>query len=574
LWADFGNAETRTFLENETARILKAYGNHPSFILLSPSNEPKNYTHYLPQWAKENYEKDPRRLYAVDSGWGDPSQLTGAQYAVVARFGSDRNLRNSSGWFGNDFGDALTDVHIPVLSHEVGQWCAYPDFDVAKKFTGYLRPGNYEIFKYIAEQNGVLDQDKKFAQASGKFQLACYKEEIEANLRTPGLAGFELLDLHDYLGQGTALIGLLDAFWESKGYVAAEEFKHFCSGVVPLARLHKRVFTTADKFEVLVEISNFGEFPLTNATTKWTVLDKSGQSFANGEFPPQTIPIGKNYALGTASIDLSKLPAPREYILDVWASPKPKDKSQLSKLVAAQSIPLFQNNWNFWLYPAHVEDSKTSDVLITHDWKLAETNLAAGKKVLFLPKAADLDSAKCPPMKNVPVFWNIQMTVRPPQNPRPRFDAFLGLLCETNHLALAEFPTDVNCDWQWTPIINNVRAINLTGTPRELKPIVWCIDDWNRSWKLGVIFECNVGKGKLLVSAIDLDNKNSNSELKQLRRSLLDYMGSSKFKPAATLTAAQINSLWAHGNSSAVEAKRVFDPDLNDGSIPQPKKLP
>ena len=144
----------------------------------------------------------------------------GAQFATLVRYG-DGQLRNTSGWFGGDYRDALQDVHIPVLAHEVGQWCAYPDFDVMKKFTGYLQPGNYDIFKYIAEQNGVLDEDKDFAWASGRFQLECYKEEIEANLRTPGLAGFQLLDLHDYLGQGTALIGVLDAFWDSKGYATA-----------------------------------------------------------------------------------------------------------------------------------------------------------------------------------------------------------------------------------------------------------------------------------------------------------------------------------------------------------------
>ena len=190
LWADFGNAPTREFLEAETARILKAYGNHPSFIMLAPSNEPKNYSRYLPQWAATNYAKDNRRLYAAATGWSDPSQVNGgAQFATLVRYGNGQ-LRNSSGWFGGDYRDALTDVHIPVLSHEVGQWCAYPDFDVIKKFTGYLQPGNYDIFKYIAEQNGVLEMNHDFAWASGRFQLACYKEEIEANLRTPGLAGF------------------------------------------------------------------------------------------------------------------------------------------------------------------------------------------------------------------------------------------------------------------------------------------------------------------------------------------------------------------------------------------------
>jgi beta-galactosidase len=87
--------------------------------------------------------------------------------------------------------------------------------------------------------------------------------------------------------------------------------------------------------------------------------------------------------------------------------------------------------------------------------------------------------------------------------------------------------------------VNSVRSVNLSAAPRELKPIVWAIDDWNRNWKLGVIFECNVGPGRLLVSAINLDGERGGSELQQLRRSLLDYMAGDKFKPAATLTPEQ-----------------------------------
>ena len=562
LWADFGNVETRAFLEAETARILKAYGNHPSFILLAPSNEPKNYSRYLPQWAVTNYAKDNRRLYSAATGWADPSQVTGgAQFATLVRYG-DGQLRNSSGWFGNDYSAALKEVHIPVLSHEVGQWCAYPDFDVMKKFTRYLQPGNYDIFKYIAEQNGVLEMNHAFAQASGRFQLACYKEEIEANLRTPGLAGFQLLDLHDYLGQGTALIGVLDAFWESKGYVTPEEFRKFCGPVVPLARLTKRVFTTADKLEADFEFSNFGESALTNVLVGWEILDKNGHRYVEGDWHAVTIPIGKNFKMGKIFSNLDELPAPQQYKLVL------KVESSLRKIFDRPHDQLIcENDWNFWLYPAQVEDSKSSDVLITSTWADAEKKLADGGKVLFIPTAADLDPAKCPPMKNVPVFWNIQMTVRPPQNKSPRFDAMLGLLCETNHPALAEFPTDKNCDWQWTPLINGVRSVNLTTAPRELKPIVWAIDDWNRNWKLGVIFECNVGAGKLLVSAINLNNERGGSELKQLRRSLLDYMVSEKFQPTATLTLEQIRALWSRGNSTSSEPARVFDPDLNDGSI-------
>ena len=560
LWADFGSPVMRQWLNDETARLLAAYGNHPSFILLSPSNEPRNYSRFTPQWAATNYAKDNRRLYSAGTGWSDPSQVNGsAQFATLVRYGNGQ-LRNSSGWFGGDYGDALAEVHIPVLAHEVGQWCAYPDFDVMKKFTDYLQPGNYDIFKYIAEQNGVLDENKDFAWASGRFQLECYKEEIEANLRTPGLAGFQLLDLHDYLGQGTALIGVLDAFWESKGYVGPDEFKHFCGPVVPLAWLNKRVFTTAEKLQADIGVANFGPETLQKAVVGWEVRDANGKIV---ECSPSNlsidIPVGFKGKRLNFSMGLDKLHAPAQY-----------------KLIALinSTNGNFQNNWNFWLYPAQVEDSKTSDVLVTSSWSEAKTKLAAGGKVLFLPTSAELDPTKCPPMRNVPVFWNIQMTVRPPQNPLPRFDAMLGLLCDTNHPALAEFPTDKNCDWQWTQLVNGVRSVNLTAAPRALRPIVWAIDDWNRNWKLGVIFECNVGAGKLLVSAINLNDERGGAELKQLRRSLLDYMGGEKFRPTATLTPEQIGDLWSADRSKSVTAEpaRKFDPDLNDGSIPAPKK--
>lgn len=559
LWAPFSPGSTYTkFLAEETPRLLRAYGNHPSFILLSPSNEPAGrYVQVTPAWAKANYEKDPRRLYAAGTGWAAPEQVTGgAQYAALVRFGRGE-LRNVAGWFGKDFRTALEGVGIPVLAHEVGQWCAYPDFDVIDEFTGFLRPSNYDIFKYLAEQNGVLPFNHDFAWASGRFQLACYKEEIEANLRTPGLAGYQLLDLHDYLGQGTALIGLVDAFWKPKSYVSAAEMRRFNGRTVPLARLGQRTFTTADTLTSEVELYHFGEKPLAGAVPVWKITDAQGVMVVSGEWPARDIPLGKNIPLGQVAAPLGKLAAPGAY-----------------KLVVGLKDTPVENNWNFWLYPEKPNAAIPSSVFVTDSWADAEAKLAAGGKVLFTPRATDLDPAKSPPMKRLPVFWNIQMTVRPPRNPTPKFDAMLGLLADARHPALAEFPTDRNCDWQWTPLVDNVRSVNLTDAPRELKPIVAAIDDWNRNWRLGVIFECRVGAGRLLVSAIDL-NKNATPGAQQLRRSLLDYAASGKFKPVATLTPEQAKKLWTVGETPGTEpAKRAFDRDLDDGTArpPAPKK--
>ena len=107
------------------------------------------------------------------------------------------------------------------------------------------------------------------------------------------------------------------------------------------------------------------------------------------------------------------------------------------------------------------------------------------------------------------------------------------------------FPTSSNFDWQWAAIIHNVRAVNLDRLPPELEPVVWAIDDWNRNYKLGVIFECAVGDGRLLVSAIDVTKPaDPNPVARQLRSSLLNYMGSDCFQPNVPVSREQMRSLF------------------------------
>lgn len=550
LWSPFypDGVFTR-YLEEETALLLRAYGNHPSFVLFSPSNEPSGrYTQVTPQWAKRWYASDPRRLYAAGTGWNRPEQVTGgAQFAGLVRFGRGE-LRNVSGWFGGDFRTALEGVEIPVLAHEIGQWCAYPDFDVIEKFTGYLRPSNYHIFRHIAERNGVADINDQLAWASGKFQLACYKEELEANLRTPGLAGHQMLDIRDYLGQGTALIGVLDAFWEPKSYVSGERFRRFHSQTVPLARLRQRILTTDQPLKSDVGIYHFGEASLVNAQPYWKIVNAQGATVRSGAWAARDVPIGKDTPLGKVNTSLDSLAAPAQY-----------------KLVVGIQDAEIENDWDFWLYPAKPAAPLPEGVLLTHDWQVASERLAEGGTVVFVPGPKGLDPARSPRMKKTPVFWNIQMTVRPPRNPTPRFDAMLGLLTDPEHPALASFPTTKHCDWQWTSIVNGVRSVNLTSAPRDLRPIVYAIDDWNRNWRLGVIFECRVGHGRLLVSVIPLDKKDPVT--KQLRASLLSYAAGEALLPLATLAPEQAGSLWElHKNDSATPTERQFDRDLDDGS--------
>jgi hypothetical protein len=242
-------------------------------------------------------------------------------------------------------------------------------------------------------------------------------------------------------------------------------------------------------------------------------------------------------------VDLSKLPAPAQYKLVVELH---------------SGATTFKNDWNFWLYPATVDSAVPASVLITSSWPEAETRLASGGKVLFLPKGADLDSSD-PKVSTLPIFWNHLMN--------PNGTTMLGFWNDTKHPALAGFPTESNCDWQWIDITANTRALNVDTLPKALQPIVQPIDDWSRNLKLALLYECSVGTGKLMVCGLELDATRPGTP--SLRRSILDYMASARFNPAVPVTVADLRTHWFsldpnHVDPGANKPAAPTSPDLVD----------
>lgn len=523
MWNPFSKGSDITKeLYAESERMIAAYGNHPSFVMMSPSNEPAGrWKEVLPEWVAHFRKLDPRRLYTTGTGWSlidDPQPVADRiDYLNVHRIGT-RMMRGDKGWFGKDYSASAAGVDVPIVTHEAGQWCAYPDFDVIGKFTGFLRPGNYGIFRDSAKANGVLDRNKDFVRASGKLQLACYKEEVEAVLRSPGIAGFQLLDLHDYMGQGTALVGMLDPFWEEKGYASAADFHKFCAPTVPLARMKKRIFTPADEFIIPIEVAHYGGKPLRDAVVKWSIRDKAGRELAAGSFQKPEVPLGSAVPLGAARADLTKLPCPAFYQLVV-------------------SLGGSTNDWNFWLYPPAGKSPDPAGVMVTRDFNECLKSLAAGGRVVYHPKPEDI-AWDGPPLDRLPLFWNRLMS--------PGWSRMLGMWVDAKHPALAGFPTADFADWQWLDVVGRSRTVNLGRLPAALKPIVQPVDDWNRNWKLGLLFEAKVGEGKLLVCSTDLTGDLSKSPAAgALRDSLLKYASSADFNPAVVVSPEQLGGMLA-----------------------------
>jgi beta-galactosidase len=118
-------------------------------------------------------------------------------------------------------------------------------------------------------------------------------------------------------GRGTALVGVLDPFWESKGYVAPEEYRRFCDATVPLARLAKRVFTQDEALEVEVEVAHYGPSPLRQAHAEWRLVDDRGRSVRRGALVQGTVETGTLTPLGAVRFDLGEVPAPAHYRFEV-----------------------------------------------------------------------------------------------------------------------------------------------------------------------------------------------------------------------------------------------------------------
>ena len=525
-------------LDAETKAVLDAFGNHPSFVLFSPSNEPTDpkgeWLEPLSKWVKKWKKVDSRHLYTIQSGWPypiPPSQIEGTDYVYFHRSGCGLEpggtIRNSPGWREKDYRESVEGIKYPVISHELGQWCAYPDFEVIKKFTGFLKPGNYEIFKENAKANKVYQYNQEFVYNSGRLQYTLYKEDIEANFRTPHIYGYEMLDLRDYFGQGTALVGMLDPFWEEKGYVTKEEFKQFNNETVPLLRINKRVFESGEEIKAELEFAHFGKETLKDVPVYVKMIDEEGSIYAQKSCVMPDFPQRKNIVCMEIAFQTEIILRPKQY--------------QIKAGIEGTDI---QNSWNVWVYPREREE-QAKDVIYTKDWQEAKTGLLQGRKVLFTPTQMQL-SYKCPPLSFKSIFWNAQMG--------PTYRRMMGIVCDETHEALRAFPTKSYADWQWEEILDNAVGINLETLP-ELTCIVRVIDDWNRNYPLGLVFECRVGEGKLLVTGADLEASISG---KQLKYSILEYAQSEKFIPESAVTIEALEGFMLRRDTMQVLQAKAF----------------
>jgi beta-galactosidase len=518
--------EMATFAKQEMRACLDWYGNHPSNCYVLYGNELGGDLKLYGDWLKKDRAYDPRHLYSVAAGRrvnGDDFSEYGAKMNWQAPF---------TDWDYSGYFKASHLNHLPETTHELGQPVTHPNWQELAKYTGVLKPRNYEKFREAARQAGVEAQSAEFQKASGNINRINYKYDIEALLRTPQSAGYNLLDMHDYPGQGEALVGWLDAFYEEKGFLTAKEFSHYGSATVPLTRLPRFVFTDGETLTVKAELAHYGAAALPKAKLCWILRDDAKNIFASGKLAPVDVPVGSVTRLGEIACPLSSSsPHGMHLVLEFTIVGTP-----------------YANSWDLWVFPKADTKPEPKDVFITDDATAAVKALDAGGKVLLLANRLGKGSKHGALACFKPPFWSTNYSFGQQSN-------VLGAIVRNQHPALALFPTNDVLDWQWQPlcadaseyvekpdnswadlplIINpNGRGFMLDGFPADYRPIVQPVPDFQRPIKIGTIFEVKTQRGgQLMVCGYDINNQlDTRPVARQLRKSLLTYMASERFTP-------------------------------------------
>ncbi len=517
---DWTKPEVRDYALAEAQRILDAYGNHPSFVMFSLANEPTTGGAERMEVIRKLKAYDPRPLYA---------QGTNADYANPHQYASDDfwcTFRSTAGAKGNvrgsyshcdlplggvqqegcgtmrDFSPAVAHSSIPLIGHEVGQYQAYPDYSEIEKYTGVLEPLNLRIFRERLKRAGMEESAADFLRASGALQVLNYREDIEMALRTPGFGGFQLLDLQDFPGQGTALVGILNAFMESKGFITPEKWREFCAPTVLLARYPSSTLTEGEAFKADIQVAHYGREDVLTAVLAWRLVNSSGKVLEKGKLPV-SVRVGEVATVGSVAANLP-------------SSGKAEKLSLELELVGRGE----RNAYPLWVYP---KPASLPKVKIVHSLEEGERLLDAGETGLCILTREDAPTNAIPGFFAAD-FWNWPMFKFVCEgHKKPPAPGTLGLLIDSEHPALDGFPTSFHADQQWRNLILHGMNVVLDEA-KDTELIVQGIDNVARNHRLGVIWEKRRGKGHLVVSAIDLEACADLPEARALRTALVRYV--------------------------------------------------
>ncbi|MDD3361364.1 MAG: glycoside hydrolase family 2 TIM barrel-domain containing protein [Hespellia sp.] len=500
----------RDYYHREIQEILKWYGNHPSFVMLTFGNEL--------QYTQEGYEDaqkllktarayDPTRLYAHSSNYhyGEVEVDTESDFYTAMTYYDDILRATSSPMIGHlnqsyPSADHTYDIAVqkvqkfgkPVFGFEVGQYEVLPEFSEIEQFQGVTRAENYRLVKEQVEEAGLADTWQMDVEATGELALACYREEVESAMRTKQMSGLSLLGLQDFPGQGTALVGMLNSHLKAKPYHFAmpERFRAFFRPVLPLLYLPRYSFTGGESLSAKLELANYGRENL--CTSIDCTLKHGTQIIWKHTFEK------KNYESGTVkTVGYVELELPNVEEACHW-------EINLSAKRTSNSYPI-------WVFPDRELPAARTFYVAKEYSKELLNEIENGANVYLEPPEDKDHFPKSIGGQFSTDFWSVGTF--------PIQEGAMGMVIDVDHPALAHFPTEFYSQYQWWPMASGRPMI----LPRHVTPIVRVPDSYSRLKHMGLLFEARVGKGRLMVSSMGLLGKDY-PECRGLLSSLFSYL--------------------------------------------------
>ena len=529
----FASPEARDYYRTELEQILLCLSNHPSFVMLTFGNELQADATghaYMDELLSLARRLDPTRLFANGSnphygGLGpDP-----ASDFYTSTDCPGHHLRATSatfrGWLNRQYPDwrvnydegmrAIREkTDQPVFSFEVGQYEVLPDFGEISDFQGVTRPDNLAFVQKKVRKAGMDADWRRRVEATGELALLCYRAEVEAALRTRDFSGISLLGLQDFPGQGTALVGMMNAHLRPKPYDFArpERFRAFFRDVLPLALLPKFTYTCGEKAEIPLRMANYGKAAL-SGRPGWT-LTGEGVSLSGG-LPAVAAQPGGMTELGTLSLAMPMLARP-------------------ARLTLTCALGSAENSYSLWVYPD--EPAVCPDTV--HECRALDGKalsvLAEGGRVLLAPDADEALPHSIPTQFSTD-FWSVCTF--------PEQAGGMGMLIDAQHPLFRLFPTDSHTDWQWWPMAVQRALILPDPLPN---PIIAEMDSYAFMRPMAKLFECRCGGGRLMVSSMGLHSLCMYPEARALLRAIYAYMASDAFQPQQELSPEWIRRLLGH----------------------------
>ncbi len=547
------------YLTEETKAIIDRYGHHPSFIMLAAGNEPAgDWVGWGADWIQTMHAYDSTRIYCVASVGGGWAWDAASDYHVKAGARGldwDKSAPQSVDdyyaqlLFPRNYKDSVPN-NSPIIAHEQGQWCAFPDLSEINKYRGVYKATNFEIFKDLLTDNNMSDMATKFLHSSRMLQDLAYKYEIERNLRTKAYTGFQLLALNDYSGQGTALVGPLNVFWEEKkdGIDTRRAWRQFCAPAVPLAKLPKFVYTDADTLSFSIDFYNATGKPLSYATLTTTLTNDDGYEIFMSKTSTQRIEEGKVADVANVMIPLVGLCQEGQPV-------------RLHINTSVDGGKAGNNSWQIWVYPTELPEVSVGNIVIADSLTREVVDALNSGKDVLLTAAGKVRYGSDVVHTFLPVFWNTSwFKMRPPHT--------TGAYIDSTHHVFDHFMTDSWQNINWWELTNRAQVVNMECLPTSLKPIVQPIDTWHISRRLAMMFEARVGRGRIFFTTLDISNNlNSRIVARQLRMSILSYMQSKNFRPKATVEIAQLQKIF----TDMAPAVDMFTKDSPDELKPKIK---